>query len=109
MFEMNKCHKCGGRVENIALTSNPPIYKNICENCGELNINDMIKPMIIQPSNEIYLIWERHSYCDYGVVYITLDKKVANKMLDKLNSNYDNERFSLGVMELDKYYEKDWW
>lgn len=108
MLEMNKCPKCGGRVENIALTSNPPIYKNICENCGELNIKDMIKPMFIQPSNEIYLIWERHSYCDYNVVYISLNKSVAEEMLNKLNSEYEYERFSLEVMELDKYYEKEW-
>ena len=24
---MNKCPKCGGKVESIALVSNPPIYK----------------------------------------------------------------------------------
>lgn len=105
---MTKCSNCGGKIEEIALLSNPPIYKKICENCGEININDIINTIVLQPSTNIYLIWERHSYCDYGVVYTTLDKKIANKMLYKLNSNYEYERFYLEVMELDKYYKKEW-
>lgn len=48
MFEMNKCPKCDGRVEEVGLLSNPPIYKKICENCGELNINDMIETINLQ-------------------------------------------------------------
>lgn len=33
---IEKCEICGGLIQNIALTSNPPIYKKICENCGEI-------------------------------------------------------------------------
>lgn len=108
MFKMNKCPKCGGRVENIALTSNPPIYKNICENCGELNINDIIKPMFIHPSNNIYLIKEFHSYYDYNLVYVTLNEDKAKEMLDTLNSKSETVVFYLEDMELDKFYGKEW-
>lgn len=46
MFEISRRHKCGGRVENITLTSNPPIYKSICENCGEFNSVGWTKDII---------------------------------------------------------------
>lgn len=107
MFEMNKCPKCDGRVENIALLSNPPVYRNICENCGELNINDMIRPMTIPFSYNVYLIKEFCSYYDYNLVYVTLDKEKAKEMLDTLNSNSESTVFYLEDMELDKYYRKE--
>ena len=48
MFEMNKCPKCNSKIEEVALLSNPPIYKKICENCGEIKMNDMMNAMNLQ-------------------------------------------------------------
>lgn len=28
------CPKCGGAIEQLVLTSNPPIYKKRCTKCG---------------------------------------------------------------------------
>lgn len=33
---IEKCPNCGAIVESVALLSNPPIYKKICKNCGEI-------------------------------------------------------------------------
>lgn len=60
MLNINKCPKCGGRVEEVALLSNPPIYKKICENCGE------IKPNIVESvdwtKDVVYKV-----YCNYDL------------------------------------------
>lgn len=56
----------------------------------------------------IYLIWERESYCDYDIVYITEDKVKAEEKLNKLNSQYEYERYSLEEKEQNKFYKIDW-
>lgn len=56
----------------------------------------------------VYLIWERQSYCDYDVVYITHDKSKAEKLLTKLHSEYGVRRYSLEEKELEKFYEIEW-
>lgn len=56
----------------------------------------------------IYLIWERQSYCDYNVVYLTEDKVKAEEKLNKLNSEDEYERYSLEEKELNKFYKIEW-
>lgn len=34
MYYFEKCPKCGGKIMSVVLTSNPPINKKICEQCG---------------------------------------------------------------------------
>lgn len=36
---IERCPRCWNVVETVALTSNPPIYKKICRNCGEIKTN----------------------------------------------------------------------
>ena len=31
---IEKCPKCGGTIEQLVLTFNPPIYKKRCTKCG---------------------------------------------------------------------------
>lgn len=50
----------------------------------------------------IYLIWERESYCDYDVIFITQDKKKAKQMLDKLKSEDNENIYHLEKRKLDK-------
>lgn len=53
----------------------------------------------------VYLIWERQSYCDYDVIYATLDKNEAEKFINDLGGS---NRFILEEMELDKEKEVYW-
>lgn len=54
----------------------------------------------------VYLIWERQSYCDYDVIYATLDKSEAEKFINELGGG--SNRFILEEMELDKEKEVHW-
>lgn len=44
---IEKCPNCGEIVESVALLSNPPIYKKICKNCGEINPKETIISCIL--------------------------------------------------------------
>ena len=54
----------------------------------------------------VYLIWERQSYCDYDVIYATLDKSEAEKFINELGGG--SNRFILEEMVLDKEKEVYW-
>jgi len=43
---IERCSKCGGKIEEIALLSNPPTYKKICENCGEIKSVEWSKDVV---------------------------------------------------------------
>lgn len=112
---IERCPNCGEKIECLALTSNPPIYKNICKNCGEIgkklkldNCCGIITPMEIKPTAKIYLIWERESYCDYDITYITLNKLDAELMFENLKRNCKYDRYSLEEKELNKFYNIEW-
>ena len=56
----------------------------------------------------IYLIWERESYCDYDVIFITQDKEKAEKMIEELNSKYESERYWIDEKELNELTKGRW-
>lgn len=43
---LNKCLRWDGKIEEVALLSNPPIYKKICENCGEIKSVEWSKDVV---------------------------------------------------------------
>ena len=48
----------------------------------------------------VYLIWERDSYCDYDVIFATLNKNEAEKFMSEIGDS--DSYYSLEEMELDK-------
>lgn len=45
----------------------------------------------------VYLVWEKESYCEYGVILITTDLKTAKELVCNSDRYYT-------VMQLDKLY-----
>lgn len=78
MFKIIKCSKCGGRVGNIALLSNPPVYKNICENCGEVKSVEWTKDVVY------------NVYCNDDLT--TLPISILEDMRDYIIEIIDNKK-----------------
>lgn len=54
----------------------------------------------------VFLVWGRESYCDYNVVYATLDENKAKKICDEKNYN-DIDSHMIEEIELDKFFGDD--
>jgi hypothetical protein len=54
---------------------------------------------------KVYLVFEQESYCEYGVVYVSLDKNKAEEVVEQKNKECGYVRFRIEEKELDKYQE----
>jgi hypothetical protein len=58
---------------------------------------------------KVYLVWERESYCDYDVVFISFDDIKAKEVVEQKNTECGYERFSLDEMEFEKFKVIESW
>lgn len=80
---LEKCPNCGEIVESVALLSNPPIYKKICKNCGEITPTT---------TNTTYEVGYRDSDGRNYITTANMDLITATEVLKEYSKKYENCR-----------------
>jgi hypothetical protein len=52
----------------------------------------------------LYLVYERESYCEYTVVYVSPNKSKAESIINE----YKDKRFWIEEIELEQFKETEW-
>lgn len=52
----------------------------------------------------IYLVYERQSYCDYAVVFVTSDKDKSQEVIDE----HKDKKFWIEEIEFEELKEIEW-
>jgi hypothetical protein len=57
---------------------------------------------------KVYLVWEKESYCEYDVVFASLNKSNAEDIAKQKNNEIGYEKFFIKEIELEKFIKKEW-